>query len=447
MTPLASMSPAEHRLLLIASIAVVDSASMLLTAAAIDIDMVLNGGSAEHLVLDAGTFRFIDPRVRAIVHATASPAEHSDAHHALAHTLRSLGHPALAAWHASLAHPQRSAELQRALLGLGGRRLERGDAVSAAVIGAFVTRHAEGSTQLRGAVLAGRAALWAGQFDDSLAAFRLVLADDSPEHRQTATAHLKVLESLREGPPDGDDMRTRAIKHTEMLLPVTATRVDEDAMGQLLDICWTMQRGDYDEGDAMQARLYLGALPTPKPWPWTTGSAALTPFAEAHLVHLQVAFQLQANDFSGAVSTLQDGLQRLPLTLASAGLTSSFIRRLAPHSPHLDLSIADTIDALAPRNQLDYHAPDRPTGARSAAASRHRSRHSTEIEISEFRRLLTSRELQIARLVTTGLSNKTIALQLDRSLRTVEVHLTNIYRKTGLHSRAAVIAHAVRYLL
>jgi DNA-binding NarL/FixJ family response regulator len=49
--------------------------------------------------------------------------------------------------------------------------------------------------------------------------------------------------------------------------------------------------------------------------------------------------------------------------------------------------------------------------------------------------VLTKREQDVAHAVAAGLSNKEAAVALFLSLRTVEYHLTSIYRKLGVRSR------------
>ncbi len=55
---------------------------------------------------------------------------------------------------------------------------------------------------------------------------------------------------------------------------------------------------------------------------------------------------------------------------------------------------------------------------------------------------LTPQEMQIARLVGTGSSNKDVATQLFLSPRTVEYHLAKVFTKLGIASRADLIRQA-----
>lgn len=50
---------------------------------------------------------------------------------------------------------------------------------------------------------------------------------------------------------------------------------------------------------------------------------------------------------------------------------------------------------------------------------------------------LTDREMDVLRLIATGLSNKQIATQLFISEETVKVHIRNLLRKLNVHSRVA----------
>lgn len=61
--------------------------------------------------------------------------------------------------------------------------------------------------------------------------------------------------------------------------------------------------------------------------------------------------------------------------------------------------------------------------------------------------LLSPRELEVARLVASGLSNLDIAKRLCLSESTVKYHVGNIYSKLGLSSRSEVVLWGVRHRL
>jgi DNA-binding NarL/FixJ family response regulator len=56
---------------------------------------------------------------------------------------------------------------------------------------------------------------------------------------------------------------------------------------------------------------------------------------------------------------------------------------------------------------------------------------------------LTSTETQVAELVAIGKSNKQIAAEICMSPKTVEAHLSSIYRKLALRSRTELAAHVL----
>lgn len=66
---------------------------------------------------------------------------------------------------------------------------------------------------------------------------------------------------------------------------------------------------------------------------------------------------------------------------------------------------------------------------------------------SGHRQGLTPRELQVLRLIATGKTNKGIAAELFLSGRTVDRHVSNIFTKLNLPSRAAATAYAYKYKL
>jgi NarL family two-component system response regulator YdfI len=57
---------------------------------------------------------------------------------------------------------------------------------------------------------------------------------------------------------------------------------------------------------------------------------------------------------------------------------------------------------------------------------------------------LTGRELEVLAAVAKGERNKEIAYRLGISERTVKAHLTNVYNKLGVDSRAAAVAVAAQ---
>ncbi len=58
---------------------------------------------------------------------------------------------------------------------------------------------------------------------------------------------------------------------------------------------------------------------------------------------------------------------------------------------------------------------------------------------------LTTRQQDILRLLKQGLDNQTIARQLDLSVKTVENHLTRLYRQLGVQSRLEAVNYVIQH--
>jgi len=63
---------------------------------------------------------------------------------------------------------------------------------------------------------------------------------------------------------------------------------------------------------------------------------------------------------------------------------------------------------------------------------------------SKAQTILTERELEVLAGVATGQTSKEIAYQLGITERTVKAHLTSIYNKLGVDSRAAAVSEAMK---
>jgi DNA-binding NarL/FixJ family response regulator len=60
---------------------------------------------------------------------------------------------------------------------------------------------------------------------------------------------------------------------------------------------------------------------------------------------------------------------------------------------------------------------------------------------------LSAREIEVLKLIAAGRTNHAIATELFLSERTVHRHVSNIFDKLGVRSRAAAVSYGVRHHL
>jgi DNA-binding NarL/FixJ family response regulator len=58
---------------------------------------------------------------------------------------------------------------------------------------------------------------------------------------------------------------------------------------------------------------------------------------------------------------------------------------------------------------------------------------------------LTEREIEVVRLLASGLQTKQIARQLNISAKTADSHIQNAYRKMGVATRAGATLYAMQH--
>ena len=104
-----------------------------------------------------------------------------------------------------------------------------------------------------------------------------------------------------------------------------------------------------------------------------------------------------------------------------------------PHRPtHTAGEASLILDREAKAGRLDQRAVD---AVLSAAGTTPLRRRAANIGLSE-------REIEVLRLVAAQLSSKEIARRLDISPKTVERHITHIYDKIGVTTRAGAALYA-----
>ena len=187
--------------------------------------------------------------------------------------------------------------------------------------------------------------------------------------------------------------------------------------------------------DRIEAAMRAGEPETARAWldvfePWATSGAAA--WARAVALHCRALLSDDASEaerlFLAALDVHAEDSR--PFELARSELAyGEFLRRARRRveaREHLRAALDgfETLGAAlwAERARVELRA--------SGQTSRRRD--------SSTRDELTSQELQIARFVAEGLTNREVAAQLFLSPRTIDFHLRNVFRKLDISSRTAL---------
>ncbi len=179
-----------------------------------------------------------------------------------------------------------------------------------------------------------------------------------------------------------------------------------------------------------------------------------------------IEFAGQAVDLAALPASLSEARQQLVLLICARSADRKELRALHQKHPHLRvlclalawrpheadalragaigcLSADITADelAVALRQAARGEVTLSPDLARGFIAQMAQDPQQLPYSAPSYERL-SDREIEILSLVCGGLSNKEVAQRLYLSVRTVENHLANIYKKLGVRSRteAAVLA-------
>jgi DNA-binding NarL/FixJ family response regulator len=150
--------------------------------------------------------------------------------------------------------------------------------------------------------------------------------------------------------------------------------------------------------------------------------------------------QLATGDVSAAVATLREALRRwqgleVPYEVATTRTVLGQAQRQAGDEEGAQESF---VAARALFDQIGARLAAGEVGTDTTARARPSGRLPSG---------LTAREAEVLRLIAAGRSNKEIAAELYLSVKTVSRHLSNIFAKIGVSSRAAATAFAFEHQL
>jgi DNA-binding NarL/FixJ family response regulator len=141
-----------------------------------------------------------------------------------------------------------------------------------------------------------------------------------------------------------------------------------------------------------------------------------------------------AQGFSGLIFLVAH-YPHIPVMIVSAHDQSDIIRRAMDHgaSGFLPKSscIEDMVEAIQTVLQGGVWMPKNVSSDQSS--------NPNEMNFAQALAQLTPQQFRVANMVSEGLLNKQIAYELGVTEATIKAHMTEIFRKLGLHSRTQVV--------
>ena len=141
--------------------------------------------------------------------------------------------------------------------------------------------------------------------------------------------------------------------------------------------------------------------------------------------------------------------------VSAAGLPMTAIHQWQELAAPYEVARARVVHARACRALDDHHSWEtsltiaantfQSLGAVADLADVERLRGHHDTAVLADAGLLTARELEVLRLLATGVTNKAIAAELFVSQKTVSRYLSNIFTKLGVETRAAATAYAYEH--
>jgi DNA-binding NarL/FixJ family response regulator len=156
---------------------------------------------------------------------------------------------------------------------------------------------------------------------------------------------------------------------------------------------------------------------------------------EAMADHARGALRLARGDASGAVEPLRSAF-------------ATWQRVGAPYiAARIRVLLADALQTLGDVDGAELERDAARAVFRELGASPDLARLEAPGRASAHRFGLTAREMEVLRLVSSGLTNRAIAKELFLSEKTVDRHVSNIFAKLDVPTRSAATAAAYRHNL